>query len=144
MQIWTLHSTHQLMLRHALVVTAHSAAGRWSVMSGNGRSPTLRRSRDLRPTPTKIIHSHGLGNEKCCAADAGRRAHGSPGRATGISSLLIAMTSFLDSGPAPFRHFSRAYPEVAMSLLAPVERKPVKRAPRCQADMIIPIRSSEW
>src|SRR5262245_49999702 len=102
MQIWTLRSTHQLMLPHAPVVTAHSAAGKWSVMSGNGRSPTLHRCQDLHPTPTKIIHSRGSGNEKYCVADAGRRAHGSPGRTTGISSLRIAMTSFLGSGPAPF------------------------------------------
>src|SRR5215472_438066 len=105
MQIWTLRSMLQLMLRLALLVTARSAADKWSATSGNGRPPTSSRSQDLRPTPTKIIPSLGLGNEKYCAAGAGRRAHGSPGQATGISSLLIAMTSFLGSGPARFSHY---------------------------------------
>jgi len=144
MQIWILRSIIQRMLRHALVATAHSAAGKWSVMSGNGRPPTSPRSQDLHPTPTKIIRSHGLGNEKCCAADAGRRAHGLPGRATGISSLLIAMTSFPGSGLAPFSVFGRMFPEVTpMRILAPVKRRRVKRAPRCQPDIIIPIRLAD-
>ena len=61
---------------------------------------------DLVPTPTKTIRSRGLEDERCCAADAGRRAHGLPGPGIGTFFPPIAMTSFLGSGPAPFREFS--------------------------------------
>src|SRR5215470_16050375 len=139
MQIWTLRSMLQLMLRLALVVIAHLAAGKWSATSGNGQPPTSSRSLDLRSTPTKTIRSLGLENEKSCAAGAGQRAHGSPDRATGISSLPIAMTSFLGSGPAPFSHFSRAFSRgLLMRVLARVGQKSAKHAPRCQSDTIIP------
>src|SRR6516225_4427859 len=100
MQISTLPSTRRLMLRLALVATAHSVAGKWSVMFGNGQPPISHRFLDLPPTPTKIIRSHGLEAERCCAAGAGRRAHGSPGPGIGISFLPIGMISSQGSGPA--------------------------------------------
>src|SRR5262245_19028878 len=103
MPISTLASTLRLMLPLALPATAPSVAGKWLATFGNGRPPTLHRFPDLVPTPMKTIRSHRLDGERSCGADAGRPAHELPGPSTEISSRPTAMTSFRDSGPAPFR-----------------------------------------
>src|SRR5262249_13958420 len=102
MPISTSASTLRLMLRLALAATAHSVAGKCSEMYGNGRRPTSNRFLDLPPTPTQIIRSRGLEDERYCVAGAGQPAPGSPGPSTGIFFHPTAMTSFPDFGPAPF------------------------------------------
>ena len=84
-------------------------------MFGNGPPPTSHRFPDLPLTPTRIIRSHGLEDGKCCAAGAGRRAHGSRAPGIGISFLPIGMTSFPDSEPAPFRTFQSSVSHRASS-----------------------------
>jgi hypothetical protein len=74
MQIWTLCSTPRSTLRLVPRATAPSAAGRWSVMSGNGRPPTSRHFPALLPTLMKTIHGRGSVRGRCCAAGAGRQA----------------------------------------------------------------------
>src|SRR5262247_634634 len=101
MQISSLRTTLQLTLALAPTATAPSVVGKCSAMFGNGRPLTSRRFQDLAPTPIRTIRSRGLENARYCAAAAGRRVHGLPGRAIATSFRPIATTSLPASVPVP-------------------------------------------